>query len=72
MVSPHISSVLAKSLLGKAIAYTYSLIERLGVYIDDGRVNIDNNLIENAIRPWRWAARTGSSAATTHRPAGLQ
>lgn len=44
-------SVLAKSLLGKAIAYTYSLIERLGVYIDDGRVNIDNNLIENAIRP---------------------
>ena len=44
-------SVLAKSLLEKAIAYTYSLIERLGVYIDDGRVNIDNNLIENAIRP---------------------
>lgn len=44
-------SVLAKSLLGKAIAYTYSLIERLGVYIYDGRVNIDNNLIENAIRP---------------------
>lgn len=44
-------SVLVKSRLGKAIAYTYSLIERLAVYIDDGRVNIDNNLIENAIRP---------------------
>ncbi len=43
--------VLDKSPVGKAIAYTYSLMERLGVYVTDGRVNIDNNLIENAIRP---------------------
>lgn len=43
--------VLEKSLLGKAIAYTYSLMERLSVYVSDGRINIDNNLIENAIRP---------------------
>lgn len=45
------SKVLEKSLLGKAIAYTYSLLERLSVYVTDGRINIDNNLIENAIRP---------------------
>lgn len=45
------ATVLEKSLMGKAIAYTYSLIDRLAVYVNDGRVNIDNNLIENAIRP---------------------
>ena len=26
-------------------------MERLSVYVTDGRLNIDNNLIENAIRP---------------------
>lgn len=45
------ATVLESSLLGKAIAYTYSLIDRLSVYVNDGRINIDNNLIENAIRP---------------------
>ena len=45
------STVLESSLLGKAIAYTYSLMDRLAVYVNDGRINIDNNLIENAIRP---------------------
>jgi transposase len=23
----------------------------MGVYLDDGRIEIDNNLVENAIRP---------------------
>ncbi|TYK31835.1 transposase, partial [Bacteroides pyogenes] len=36
---------------GKAIEYTFSLLPRLSRYVNDGRVNIDNNLIENAIRP---------------------
>ena len=44
-------NVLPKSRLGKAIAYTYSLLPRLSRYVNDGRINIDNNLIENAIRP---------------------
>ena len=43
--------VLPKSRTGKAIEYTFSLLPRLSRYINDGRVNIDNNLIENAIRP---------------------
>ena len=43
--------VLPKSQMGKAIAYAYSLLPRLSRYVDDGRVNIDNNLIENTIRP---------------------
>ena len=43
--------VLPKSRTGKAIKYTFSLLPRLSRYVNDGRVNIDNNLIENAIRP---------------------
>ena len=42
--------VLEKSLVGKAIAYTYGLLERLSIYINDGRIDIDNNAAENAIR----------------------
>ena len=33
------------------MAYTLNLWQRLIRYIDDGRLNIDNNLIENSIRP---------------------
>ena len=43
--------VLPQSTTGKAIGYTYSLMDRLAGYVTDGRLNIDNNLIENAIRP---------------------
>ncbi len=43
--------VLPKSRLGEALAYAYSLLPRLSRYVNDGRINIDNNLIENAIRP---------------------
>ena len=39
------------SKMGDAIEYTYSLLPRLSRYVNDGRINIDNNLIENAIRP---------------------
>ena len=43
--------VLEKSLVGKAIAYTYGLLERLSIYVNDGRISIDNNAAENAVRP---------------------
>lgn len=43
--------VLPNSKMGDAIEYTYSLLLRLSRYVSDGRINIDNNLIENAIRP---------------------
>ena len=45
------AKVLPKSRLGEALAYAYSLLPRLSRYVNDGRINIDNNLIENAIRP---------------------
>lgn len=43
--------VLPNSKMGDAIEYTYSLLPRLSRYVNDGRINIDNNLIENALRP---------------------
>ena len=48
--------VLPKSPFGKAIAYTLTRWQKLCVYTTDGILQIDNNLIENAIRPvalWR-------------------
>ncbi|GHU13629.1 transposase [Betaproteobacteria bacterium] len=43
--------VLPQSLIGKAIAYAYTIYPRLGRYVLDGRYNIDNNLAENGVRP---------------------
>jgi transposase len=43
--------VLPKSAIGTAVNYTLSLWPRLKRYVDDGRFQIDNNLIENSIRP---------------------
>jgi transposase len=47
----HLMQVTPKSAIGLAIAYTLNLWPRLIRYIDDGRLQIDNNLIENSIRP---------------------
>jgi transposase len=41
-----------KSLLGKAIGYTLNQWHRLIRYTEDGRVYPDNNVVENAIRPF--------------------
>ena len=46
-----ILEVLPKSAIGIAFAYTLNLWPRLARYIEDGRFFIDNNLIENSIRP---------------------
>ena len=42
---------LPQSLLGTAMDYTLGQWQTLKVYLNDGRVEIDNNLVENAIRP---------------------
>lgn len=42
---------LPQSLLGGAIDYALGQWSTLQVYLADGRVEIDNNLVENAIRP---------------------
>ena len=41
-----------KGLLGKAISYTLKQWDRLIHYLDNGRISPDNNLAENAIRPF--------------------
>lgn len=43
--------VLRKGRIGKAIRYTYNIYHKLTRYHLDGRLKIDNNLGENAIRP---------------------
>ena len=42
---------LPQSAMGKAIDYTLTMWPMLTVYLEDGRVEIDNNPVENAIRP---------------------
>jgi transposase len=44
--------VLPKSLLGRAVAYTLGQWDKLLRYLDDGRLSIDNNLAERAIKPF--------------------
>jgi transposase len=43
--------VLPKSAIGKALAYSLQRWDQLSLYITDGRLNIDNNPVENSIRP---------------------
>lgn len=40
-----------QNLISKAIAYTLTLWPRLVKYVENGKLQIDNNLIENSIRP---------------------
>ena len=44
-------SVLPQSAIGQAIYYSLQRWDKLCLYTTDGRLQIDNNLVENAIRP---------------------
>ena len=64
---------LPQSLMGQATRYALGQWESLLVFLEDGRVEIDNNLVENAIRPsaigkknWLFIgdANAGARAAT--------
>ena len=48
----HLLLVPPKSALGKAMRYMDKQWDKLTVYTTDGRLRIDNNLTENAIRPF--------------------
>jgi transposase len=43
--------VLPKSPIGKALAYSLERWDRLMIYTSNGQLNIDNNPVENSIRP---------------------
>ncbi len=47
----NVIQTLPRSAIGQAIAYTLHLWPRLIRYLDDGQYEIDNNWIENSIRP---------------------
>lgn len=69
----HHPQVPPKSLLGKAIQYALNQWDKLIVYIEDGLLKPDNNVAENAIRPfvlgrknWLFAgAPKGAEASAT-------
>ena len=44
--------MLPGSTAGKALNYLHNEWDKLTCYLDDGRLEIDNNLAENAIRPF--------------------
>ena len=44
-------SVLPKSTIGRALHYSLERFDKLMLYTSDGKLEIDNNLVENAIRP---------------------
>lgn len=46
-----IKNTLPKSQIGKAMTYAYARWDALSAYLYDGNLFIDNNLVENAIRP---------------------
>lgn len=47
----NITATTPSSPIGKAIAYALNRWPNMQVILEDGRVEIDNNLVENAIRP---------------------
>lgn len=48
----HLGGVPPKSQLGIALNYAHTEWEFLIRYLEDGRLDIDNNMVENAIRPF--------------------
>jgi hypothetical protein len=48
----HLTKTPVQSKIGEAIRYTQSNWVLLNNYLKDGRIEIDNNLLENAIRPF--------------------
>ena len=52
LLSAHLHGALPKSLIGKALHYLASQWHKLKRYVEDGRYSIDNNVQENAIRPF--------------------
>jgi len=52
LLDENLHSVPPKSLLGKAILYAHNEWKNLTQYLENGILRIDNNFIENAIRPF--------------------
>ena len=73
LAQAHLHTVLPGSLLGKALHYLVGQWPKLIRYVDDGNYPIDNNLCENAIRPfcvgrrnWLFADTVGGANASAN------
>ena len=73
LAQTHQHAVLPASLLGKAIHYLLGQWPKLIRYVDDGAFPIDNNVCENAIRPfvigrrnWLFADTVGGATASAN------
>ena len=51
VLTTQLSTTIPNSPLGKAIQYTLSRWQKLNVYTQEGFLPVDNNLVENSIRP---------------------
>jgi transposase len=60
----HAPQVLPQSLLGKAISYTTNQWAYLSRYVIDGRVAVDNNILERDVRPFATARNSWLFADT--------
>ena len=49
-IASNLPKALPKSAIGKALQYSFDRWAELGVYINNGAIEIDNNLVENALR----------------------
>jgi len=58
-IKDHLQSLscLPKSTLGRARRYTFGLWSKLIVFLDHGEIPLDNNRVENAIRPTKLGAK---------------
>lgn len=50
-ISQNLNETLPKSPIDKAMRYAFDRWDELGNYLLDGNLKIDNNLVENTIRP---------------------
>ncbi len=50
-ITSYYPKAIPKGRMSKALSYTYSIFHRLSRYHLDGRYKMDNNLVENSIRP---------------------
>lgn len=50
-LAKNVTLVLPQSAIGKAITYSLARWDKLSVYATDGKLEIDNNWVENNIRP---------------------
>jgi transposase len=64
----HRARVSAKSPLDEALAYIAKYSKGLGRFLTDGRVEIDNNIVERTIRPIALNRTTAPSRGLTPEP----